>query len=132
MSMVGETVGQSQAKLPPNTEEMIKSDSVASDLLLEMVIGSLNSKAMPPRPIFEWALLHVAYNLTHLEHFFLEEGRKELEQDLLRTAELLASLVAVADKNKMFGLTIQVRDVLNARKLRYPHTMDLTYGGRLP
>ena len=23
-------------------------------------------------------------------------------------------------------------DVLNARKLRYPHTMDLTYGGRLP
>lgn len=120
------------APMPPNTEEMIKSDSLASDLLLKMVVGSINDKAMPPRPILEWAVLHITYNLTHLEHFFLVEGNKELEPDLLGAANLLSDMLNFVDKHKMFGLATQARDVLNARKLRYPHTMDLTYGGRLP
>lgn len=128
----------SESLPPPYIDEILKSDNIASTLLMEMAIGSLQDAQMPPRPVFEWAMHNVAYNLAHLEHFVLMAESKdtpeysEREASLKNAVDMMSSMLGLAQKHKMFGVVASTEQILNTRKIRYPTHMDLTYGGRLP
>lgn len=118
---------------PPYIDEILESNNEAADHLMQMVIGALQDASMPPRPIFEWAMHNVAYNFAHLEHAVLM-GEKDEERELAlkKAVDMLSSMLAIANKNKMFGVVASTEQILNTRKIRYPTHMDLTYQGLLP
>lgn len=119
---------------PPYAEEILESNSVAADNLMSMVIGALQDAQMPPRPVFEWAMHNVAFNLAHIEHFVLMSETEDEERSgaLKKAVEMMSSMLGIAQKNKMFGVVASTEQILNTRKIRYPTHMDLTYGGLLP
>ena len=45
---------------------------------------------------------------------------------------MVGVLLKHVSKHKMFTLQNELENLLKTRKLRYPATMDLTYGGNLP
>lgn len=116
------------------------SDNAAegNDLLSTMVMESLGQSSMPPAPIFRWFAMHILYKFMQYEEVYLNsedqggEARESQEATLADMAEVLSMTMKVASKQKMFALTEELRSALLRRKLRFPPTMDMTYGGLLP
>lgn len=119
-------------------EEISANAAEGNDLLSTMVMESLGQSSMPPAPIFRWFVMHLLYKFMQYEEVYLNsEGqtdgaRTTQESILLDMAEVLSMTMKVINKQKMFGLAEDLHSALMRRKLRFPPTMDMTYGGLLP
>lgn len=119
-------------------KEIFDNAAEGNDLLITMVLESLEQSSIPPTPIFRWFAMNILYKFMQFEEVYLnsedqsEETRKSQEADLTGMVEALTMAMGVADKQKMFSLAEELRSALTRRKLRFPPTMDMTYGGLLP
>ena len=120
----------------PYDEELFDSVEEAANTLGSMVIGAIEGGAMPPTPVFRWFCMHSTYLFMQSEEMMLLHSdtppTKEQEQEVLASAAMVGVLLKHTSKHKMFTLQNELENLLKTRKLRYPATMDLTYGGNLP
>lgn len=116
--------------------EISQNAAEGNDLLSTMVMDSLGQSSMPPAPIFRWFAMHILYKFMQYEEVYLSndsgEAQESQEATLADMAEVLSMTMKVAGKQKMFALAEELRSALLRRKLRFPPTMDMTYGGLLP
>ncbi len=120
----------------PYSEELFDSVEEAANSLGAMVLGAIESGSQPPTPIFRWFCMHSTYLFMQVEEMTILHNdapvTKEQEQEVNQAAAMVAVLLKHARKHKMFALENEIVSVLNVRKMRYPTTMDMTYGGNLP
>lgn len=120
--------------VPFNAEELMRLESEAAQTLAVMTQGAIQGGTMPPKQVFDWYAMFNVENLIMLEAAVLLGDMKteENEAALHDAVANVSATLKVASKQKMFVLQSDVEKRLQARKLRYPTTMDLTYGGLLP
>lgn len=121
-----------QTELHPSEAELAKLQVTGCTLMATMVENSLQDGQMPPADVMEWFCKFMLHNFIMIEHEVVNNGNKEAEKSLQSAVAAVASLLKITGRNKLLRLNHEMAADLNARKLRYPTHMDLTYGGLLP
>lgn len=121
-----------QADMHPSEVELTKLQVTGCTLMASMVEGSLQDGQMPPADVMEWFCNFMLHNMIMIEHEVVNNDNKEAEKSLQSAVAAVASLIKIAERNKLFRLHHDLVNGLKARKLRYPTHMDLSYGGLLP
>lgn len=130
----------SEAEVLPNPydDAMERSDNEAADILSGMVKASLAEGAMPPREIMSWYMKNITLMFMHIEFDSVfnplsdEKERESIDAAIRSSVQNITMFLAILRKNKMLTLENELISMLNARKLRFPTHMDLTYGNNLP
>ncbi len=100
-------------------DELAESFMDGCQLLGEMVRSSLVESQMPPKPVFEWYVLQVAYRFTQAEFMYAHVG-EDHKQEYENLATELHMLRQIAGSSKLFALSTKIDDVLRTRTLQLP------------